>query len=243
MIIQRHKGEILAIKQEDHAAFAGFLLEHWSDHRFSRDANREDIIFATRMHDNGWREYDEAPRLNKGTGIPVDFRHVNAEEAYEVWMRGTNRYLEERPFVALLIAHHGYSLHEHAHNRDGIWKKFFVELAQIRGELRTKLELTHNALEHSYSFLRMMDWYSLAYCMDPEVGKEKPQVYAGYKFKRNGPEYLFRPYPFDTKNLSYTLPVYRLDPEGYKTEKALRKALAEPEPYEITLNPLRRSKR
>jgi hypothetical protein len=240
MIVQRQASGRLAIKQEDHAALAGFFLEHWSDHGFQKNPEREKIILATREHDCGWKKFDSAPRIDQRTHFPVDFLHVTAEEAQEIWRRAVKAFIDTDPMIALLIIHHAYTLNETGHRRDSSWKPFFTELAQKRAELRTLLGMTHNDLEHSYSFLRIMDWFSLMYCMYPKFGEEKPEKYSGYSIKREGTHYLFRPYPFDEKGLRYQLPVYPMQKGGYPDEKELRKALKHPEFLEVVLNPLER---
>lgn len=242
MILQRTPEGIIAIKQEDHAAFAGFLLEHWSDHNFAHDPERDEIILATREHDNGWHEFDAKPELDENTGLPVSFMTISADQAFAIWQRGSRKFIESDPFVALLITHHAYSLHEQTHKRDPDWKSFFTEFAQQRAGLRTQLGLAHPQVERAYSYLRMMDWFSLAYCMNYDLGLEKQEQYAGYHFKRDGAELLMRPYPFDAKDLRYMLPVYPLRPEGYKDVRSLRAAFKEPVLREVILNPLGRSR-
>lgn len=242
MILQRTPESIIAIKQEDHAALAGFMLEHWSDHNFAHDPERDEIILATCEHDNGWRELDAHPQLDPGTGLPVEFTDINAEQAFEIWARGSRKYMESDPFVALLITHHAYSIHEQHHKRNPAWKAFFTEFAQQRAALRTQLGLEHPQVERAYSYLRMMDWFSLAYCMQYNLGAEKPEQYAGYHFKRDGAELLMRPYPFDNRDLRYELPVYPLRPEGYEDEQSLQEAFRKPEYREVILNPLGRNK-
>jgi hypothetical protein len=242
MILQRTPDGIIAIKQEDHAALAAFFLEHWSDHNFAHDPERGQIILATREHDNGWGAFDADPALDETTGLPLDFRSMSPEATFEIWRRATAKYIESDPFVALLITHHGYSLHEQEHKRHPAWKAFFTEFAQLRAELRNRLGLTQPDVERAYSYVRMMDWFSLAYCMHHELGQEKPDQYAGYNYRRTGHEFLFRPYPFDAKGLRHELPIYPLRPEGYATQSELAAAFATPVMYEVLLNPLGRTR-
>ena len=238
MIITKQRKKITAIKQEDHAAFAAFLLERWSDHGFKHDPIREAVIKATGEHDNGWREFDAAPRINPKNRLPIDFKNLSPEETFEIWMRGSRRFIDEDPFVALLITHHAYAIHEHTHNRSGVWKEFFTSLAQQRGQLRDQLGLTHNDVEHGYSFLRMMDWFSLMFCSNLKLGNARPAQYAGYKVKRDGSSFLFRPFPFVERAMVYQLPVYMLNPDGYDSTEEAQNDLQKPTYLEITINPL-----
>ncbi len=240
MILQHRPDGIIAIKQQDHAAFAAFLLEHWAGHNFAHDPEREAILLATREHDNGWRVWDAAPRLDEATGLPVNLTHVTPEESLAIWRRGTATFLESDPFVALLITHHGYSIHEIAHKRQPEWKDFFTEFAQLRAELRTRLGLEHPQVERAYSYLRMADWFSLMYCLHHDLGAERPEQYGGYQFRRVAEELQFKPYPFDTRRLEYRLPVYPLRPEGYPDLGALRADLITPVMQSVTIVPMGR---
>jgi hypothetical protein len=243
MILQRTPEGTLAIKQVDHAALAAFFLEHWSDHNFAHDPERELIILATRDHDNGWEEFDDKPVLDPETRLPLDFTNVGVEESTRIWQRGTEKYLDTEPFIALLITNHAYSIHENTHKRDPAWKGFFTEFAQQRAELRTRLGLTQPQVERAYSYLRMMDWISLAYCLRYDLGAEKPEQYSGYNIRRTGNELLLRPYPFDAKDLRFQLPVYRMRDEGYDDTPSLQAAFEQPQYLEVVLNPLGRISR
>ncbi|MCC7439923.1 MAG: DUF3891 family protein [Armatimonadetes bacterium] len=240
MIIQKHKRQITAIRQEDHAAFAAFLLEHWLDHGFPHHPDREAIIRATREHDNGWHQFDAQPRLDAKTKLPVDFQRVTPEETFQIWMEGTARFAETDPLVALLITHHAYTLHEHIHRRTGIWQEFFVGLAKRRGALRDSLGLQHNDIERLYSYLRMADLLSLQFCMNRTLGAERPERYAGYAYRRDANQFQFRPYPFTSRRLTYALPTYPLERTGYNDVSELQAAMQKPVIEEITIAPLER---
>ena len=240
MIIQQNPSGTVAIKQQDHAELAAFLLEHWSDHNFPKNPQRDDIILATREHDSGWQEFDAAPPIDPQTHLPVDFLTVGGEVAQEIWRKSSGKYLEKNPFVALLITHHAYAINEASHRRDPAWKAFFTELAQLRAELRTQLGMTQNEVESSYSFLRMADWFSLAVCMSHEFGTEKPDKYGGYLSRREADRYLFRPFPFDERELTYELPVYAMRAKGYRSTAEVRPDLKKPSMQQIVLNQLER---
>lgn len=237
-MILRPEGEsIVAIRQDDHAAFAAWLLEHWIDRTFRNEPHREAILRAARVHDNGWRDIDDGPTRDPATGLPVNFTHVTPEQALDIWRRGTDSLMDD-PFVELLVVHHAYTIYETAYKRVAEWKVFFTEFAQRRARLRSRLGVDHPELEHAYSFLRMADWLSLVWCMRSEPWDEKPEQYAGYKFRREGESYLFTPWPFDSRELRYDLPIARLRPEGYRTRPLLERALASVETEAVVLAPM-----
>lgn len=233
----------IAIRQQDHAAFSAFLLEHWSDHGFPNDPERERIIAAARRHDDGWIDVDDAPTLDPETGYPINFLSVGPELAISIWRNGTRQALQRDPWECLLVTHHAYSINELAHKRDPEWKGFFTEFARQRAELRSKLGLTHPDVERAYSYLRMVDWFSLRFCAATDLGQEKPETYGGYGFRSDGAEFQFRPYPFDSPELFYELPVCRLSPDGYARPEDLRQALAQTDVLAIHISPLPRTRR
>ncbi len=240
MILQHAPEGTIAIKQPDHAAFACFLLEHWASNNFGNTEQREDILLATREHDCGWEAYEEHPPLDPATRLPIPFNQITPETALEVWRRATGRFLERNKFVALLIAHHAYSVYELTRKRNPAWKAFFTEFAQLRAGLRTELGIDHPALEHAYSFLRMADSFSLAWCTNGTLGAERPESYAGFQFRREGEQFQFKPFPFDSKELEYQLPIYPMRDGGYANNEELAADLVTPQAARVVLVPMRK---
>lgn len=240
MIVQRQRSGKLAVKQEDHAALAAFILENWAAHSFPNHPDRQRIIVATREHDLGWKKFDANPRLDAKSHLPVDYTKINPQEASAIWTEAADRFIKTDPFVALLITHHAYTLHEATSRRDSKWKQFFIDFARRRAALRDSLNLTHNDIEHPYSFIRMADWFSLQFCLEPKLGEEKPERYAGYTVRREGSGYLFRPYPFMSRQLAYSLPVYELPAKGFTTEKEVKAFFKKPTMVDIDFGALER---
>lgn len=238
MILRQTADGPIAIRQQDHASFAAFMLEHWSDHAFPIDPERGKIIAATRHHDDGWNEVDDGPTLEPETGLPLAFDAVNPETASSIWRRGIESRLQHDQWQALMITHHAYSVNELGHKRDTLWKAFFTEFAQQRALLRNQLGLTHPEVERAYSYLRMADWFSLQFCMAESIGQARPETYGGYSYTSNGTEFRFRPYPFDERDLVFELPFMRLKLSGYHSVVELRRDMARRETLGVVLNPL-----
>src|SRR6185436_12277599 len=97
------------VTQPDHARFAADLLSLWPE--LAGHPRRDDLLFATREHDNGWREADAAPRWDAGQGRPHDFLSLPEPERALLWRRGIGRFRASRPGAALLVAHHAAVLH------------------------------------------------------------------------------------------------------------------------------------
>ena len=101
--------ELRLTTQPDHAFFAAELLSLWTTDGLPANPRREDILFATREHDNGWREADAAPSADRESGQPLDFMGVATTTRLDIWRRGTERYRSGRSYSAALILEHGGS--------------------------------------------------------------------------------------------------------------------------------------
>ena len=110
MIVVPEGSTLLLVTQPDHAHFSGELLSLWRAGGLPGHPRRDDLLFAAREHDNGWREADAAPRWNAEGGRPHDFMTLPRQERIEIWERGTCRFAAERPYAALLITRHALNL-------------------------------------------------------------------------------------------------------------------------------------
>ena len=104
------------------------------------DPRRDDIVFAAREHDNGWREADAAPRVDRDSGEPYGFLSLPAADRIEIWRRGIHRYRERRPYAALLIHQHALALHAALGAGD--------EYAELLGEVRVSRDELLEASGH-----------------------------------------------------------------------------------------------
>src|SRR4029079_15009612 len=109
-----------------------------------------------REHDNGWRELDASPTVDRERGVPRDFLTVPAALRREVWTRGTERYVEERPRAALLIVQHALHLfRESAASAD--WADFVAHLRDVRDELMAQTGASDFDLRDDYAWLDLAD--------------------------------------------------------------------------------------
>jgi len=150
------------ITQPDHARFSGELLRLWRGAELSAHPRREEIVFAGREHDNGWREADAAPSWDRERGRPHDFLSLPQAPRIEIWLRGTARFAEEHPYASLLVCLH--ALNFYGRRGDGAWDGMVEAIEERRDGL---LETTGADLESAladYRFVRLADAASLAVC-------------------------------------------------------------------------------
>ncbi|HEV3459152.1 MAG TPA: DUF3891 family protein [Thermoanaerobaculia bacterium] len=177
MIVAVEDGAYRLVTQPDHAHLAGEILSLWRADGLAANPRRGEVIFAGREHDNGWREADAAPRC-AADGRPVDFIAMPREQRFEIWERGTARFLERRPYAALLIVRHARELHrarrfepvepvepvEPGEPGEPGWRELLGRLAKRERRLRREQRISPRALAADYRLLSMADSISLAAC-------------------------------------------------------------------------------
>ena len=164
MIVVHEPPELLVITQPDHARLSAALLSLWVRDGLPDHPRREDLLFATREHDNGWREADAAPRYDAVRQRPFDFASFPSSNRMEIWQRGIERFCQQRPYVALLIAHHAASLFRRASAIPEGWQEYLRLLEDHRQEWFSRAAINPAAIDQDYQFLETADLLSLAVC-------------------------------------------------------------------------------
>lgn len=190
MIVHASAGQLRLVTQPDHAAFAADLLALLRLPGLPEHPRREDLLRAVRRHDNGWRELDAAPPVDRRTGRPHDFRDLPERLRLEVWERGAARYVATDPYVALLAHQHALVLHAGRAGDPG-WAELLPRLASRRDELREACGLTVAELAADYALLDLADTLSLAAC----ARWEEPVERAGITLRLAGEDLLLAPFP------------------------------------------------
>lgn len=150
----------LVITQPDHARFSAELLSLWralADH-----PRREELLFAVREHDNGWRETDAAPHWDAEQGRPHDFLSLPRTERIELWQRGTARFAGEHPYASLLIVRHAVRLHRERSGEE--WQAFREYLDELYRGLAEETNAPEEQVDADYRWLDLADLISLAVC-------------------------------------------------------------------------------
>lgn len=163
MIVVSEDSAFLFITQPDHAHLAGEILSLWRADGLPDNPRRDDLLFAAREHDNGWREADAAPRWNAERGRPHDFITLPAGERIAVWERGVCRFAAARPYASLLIARHALNLFGGRRGEEE-WDRLLDFLADFESGLIEQTGVEPETLEEDYRWLDLADQISLAAC-------------------------------------------------------------------------------
>ncbi|PYQ62278.1 MAG: hypothetical protein DMF53_13425 [Acidobacteria bacterium] len=163
MIVVPEDSSFLLITQPDHAYLAGEILSLWRADGLPDNPRRDDLLFAAREHDNGWREADAAPRWDAERGRPHDFITLPARERIAVWERGVCRFAAERPYASLLIARHALNLFGGRRGEEE-WDRLLDFLTDFENGLIERTGVEPETLEEDYRWLDLADQISLAAC-------------------------------------------------------------------------------
>jgi hypothetical protein len=163
MIVVPEDSTLLLVTQPDHAHLSGELLSLWRAGGLADHPRRDDLLFAAREHDNGWREADAAPRWDAGRGRPHDFMTLPRQDRIEIWERGTCRFAAERPYAALLITRHALNLFGGRRGEEG-WDTLLDFLEDFERSLLEETGVERQELEGDYPLIDLADLISLTAC-------------------------------------------------------------------------------
>lgn len=123
MLKSRRDGVVWCVSQPDHAAVSGYLAAHWGNDTFRRpgafaespdpEALRAETILAIASHDNGWWEWEAAPSVSPGDGLPQDLTEVlgSQQDGMDRWRIGIPRLADHHPWASLLTSYHAWWLY------------------------------------------------------------------------------------------------------------------------------------
>ncbi|MDX1630338.1 MAG: DUF3891 family protein [Thermoanaerobaculia bacterium] len=157
MLVRVEEDRFVLVTQSDHAHLASELLALWRDPELLEHPRRQSLLQAIRLHDNGWREVDSAPRVDPDSGAPLSFDEIDEELRMEIWRRGILRYGEEDPYTALLVLTHARELHP---ERPGM-VELVAELEESKETWLEEVGLRPAEIEDDYHWLAVADLLSL----------------------------------------------------------------------------------
>ena len=163
MIIAPLSSKRLAIvTQTDHARLSAELLSLWRRDGLPDYPWREELLFAAGEHDNGWAEADSAPMVDP-VGKPYDFIDIPTEARQEIWHRGVQRYMSDRPLVALWITRHALHLHR-TRVDDPDWQEPLSIWRELAGALMQEGGWSAEDVDTGYAWIDLSDTVSLVAC-------------------------------------------------------------------------------
>jgi hypothetical protein len=255
MIVQPQDGQLLLIRQTDHAVLAGLLAEHWGNADFARPSPREAVIAAAAHHDDGWLLWEAAPRIDPSTRRPYQFTAMPIAEHIAFYRAGIERVLALAPYAGLLTVMHLAGLYQMRFGSDRslpprnlsgdeerVQRQFLDELRQQQESLQRKLPqhgvpaswLEERRLWCNYKLLQMYDRLSLYFCTAPPhlaTLEPAPLDYEGGETQLTLTPLTERtvaitPYPFDRSPLPFTLRACIVPDRDYASDDDFRVVFA-----------------
>jgi hypothetical protein len=255
MIVQPRAAELLLIRQTDHAALSGELAEHWGNAEFAPPAPRESMVRAAARHDDGWRVWEAAPRIDPRTQRPYQFTDLPLAEHSAFYLAGVDEVAAQDAYAGLLVCLHLSGLYQRRFGIDpGIpVKPLSPEDGRTRGEVIGQLAVRQQALRQrlaaspvparlleeghvwaNYKLLQIFDRLSLYFCTRPPrplTLQPAPADHYGRDAALaleplGGPAVRVSPWPFDVSSLSVRVRASVVPDRAYRDDADFRAAFA-----------------
>ena len=183
MIRREYEGGLLLISQTAHAWVSGQLALRWGNAHFARPELWEELMLVAAQHDNGWAEWELAPRIHSD-GRPVSFMEMELEEHFAIWQRSAERMQTTSLYGALLISKHATELYQRRLEEDirgdtleirQRIRGFVDEQRALQERIRPALQdhprygpaLAEEPLANAFRLLQIWDLLSLLLLMGP----------------------------------------------------------------------------
>ena len=111
MIVSRRPQGLLLVRQVDHQDQCAAMARAWGNAGFERPEPWGPIELAAALHDEGWRAWEEAPRVDDA-GAPVDFPDIDRATHVALYRAGIAGVVARDPRAGLLVSMHGRGLYE-----------------------------------------------------------------------------------------------------------------------------------
>lgn len=263
MILRQDQGRLRITLQTDHAAVAAEFVNLWGGGAFSPVEPVAPVRIATRLHDQGWAEWEREPTLDPTTGRPYDFLTLPTDLHLGIYRRGIQEALAEHPYAGLLVSLHGTGLYRKRYGfmPDMIFKEvspeyraevdlYLAEQDAFQKQMSQDFKPDPEQLWLHYRWLQAWDLLSLFLSLsDPAEGHELPlgRIPTG----RGGPDqpmmvqgagpgtFCLAPWPFRADRLEVVVPIRHVPNRRYQTtEEFLHSFTAAPtEPMKALLLP------
>jgi len=233
------------INQHDHAELSGEIMRFWGNKEFSRPEPYDEVLFAIRGHDNGWKEWDSSPRINPVNQYPMNFIEMTSSDQAYIWRRCFKRHSVEHPYASALIALHFGKLNEKSLNKNlnnNMAKSLHSEIIDFVSNMlninASDLNLSSfpKDVQVNLGLVQIGDIISLALCHGWSSNEIK---YAPLNYdsslstlsleSSDGSNFTIRPYPFAEPLLRFQVRGRKLKQKKFSNDAELRQMLNQTE--------------
>jgi hypothetical protein len=248
MIIRADAGRLTVIRQTEHAHLCGAMARAWGTGSFEPVEPLERVAWAAAEHDNGWAEWEDAPRLNPKTRRPYTYIDIPIDQHLEIYRRGISRAIARDRYAGLLVSLHGSLLYSRFRSGQPGAAAFLAEQGALHRRLLDELRADpvlrpfceEPVLTINRDLLFAWDTLSLFLCYNAAWVDhlELPCDYCGGTIRaavrRRGEGWVLDPYPFRSSPLTLSAAARRTARTEFRAESELREALERAEETQLT---------
>ena len=248
MIIREADDGLILIRQTEHARLCGLMASDWGASGFAAPAPLEPLVVAAREHDNGWKEWEDAPRLNRETNRPHTYIDIPIDQHLAIYRRGIARVLVHDPYAGVMVSLHGSLLYSRFRIDQAGAADFLSEQQAMRDRLIEQLAEDPRYADHceletlmaNRDLLFGWDALSLFLCHGEAWEKNLefptgrgPERTPVRVTQRDG-RWQLDPFPFRAP-LAISIATVALDGAPFESEGAMRQALRSAAPRVINV--------
>jgi len=244
MIRRNRHGDWLIIDQVEHARLAGELAAVWGNERVQGVPPFPKIVWGVTHHDDGWSEWDKAPRLDPETGFPRSFMEMRMGDSTAIWTRSIS-VCSADPMAGIGVSRHFCYLAEQAlkhrptqaENREVI-NRFLQEQALVQSRLKeiassndprpaAEQHLEKNC-HRAFRTIRFFDAISLWLCC---AEQDQPETFTAplgdaIQFEPiDSHRIVADPYPLSCDSLHLQTPARRVPARRYASDDEFQRTL------------------
>ena len=190
----------LLISQVDHAHISGELTNQ------DKAGFSTEVVEAITHHDDGWAQWEAAPRMNPDVGAPFSFLEMPLAESLGIWDNSIAAARKIGPLAGFIVAGHFYNLlSESDHAKDAAavaWlaAKRKARTAWLDEWARADPSHTLEAAKRAQDQLLLADLFSLWLCCDA-ADRRRAIASAGRIADEAADRKASRPVPFHQRRL------------------------------------------
>lgn len=249
MIVSRRPEGLVLVRQVDHQEQCGLMADAWGNDEFARLDPWGPVALAARLHDEGWRSWEEAAEVGPD-GAPVDFPDLDRATHVALYRESIAGALARDRRAGLLVSMHGQGLYEGRHGLDPgeptpraerppAVRAFLEEQDRVQARLRA--ELADPALDAwasaAYRLLQAWDvlslyltWRGLAAGREttlPQVPRRSGDPGVGLRLRPAGPlACSCDPWPFAAGEVALPVAARVIPARRFASDDDLREELA-----------------
>ena len=125
MIITESSSGYRFITQHEHSKIAGRCAMRWGNDDFESLDPKGSLVTAAFLHDIGWQEFDQQPRLKSDekteNPTPVNFHELSPQTWIDMYEQGIDATAAIDPYAGLVVSLHGVGLQNRRYGLTPEW--------------------------------------------------------------------------------------------------------------------------